>query len=151
MRRRLVRHRVGVSEVFDRNGPAGLRILQGGHHVGLGNQQRPGEIVRLDALAQELRIAARFGMPEDAAGQRLQHSRSRIALGRHTARQIEPPVREVGDTARGLRQIGRVVQGESEIGGDLGCGALRERSTRCLLYTSPSPRDRQKSRMPSSA
>ena len=29
--------------------------------------------------------------------------------------------------------------------------ALRERQMACLLYTSPSPRDRQKSRMPSSA
>ena len=28
---------------------------------------------------------------------------------------------------------------------------LRDTSTACLLYTSPSPRDRQKSRMPSSA
>ena len=28
---------------------------------------------------------------------------------------------------------------------------LDERATTCLLYTSPSPRDRQKSRMPSSA
>ena len=30
-------------------------------------------------------------------------------------------------------------------------GDERERITACLLYTSPSPRDRQKSRMPSSA
>ena len=29
--------------------------------------------------------------------------------------------------------------------------ALREKQVFCLLYTSPSPRDRQKSRMPSSA
>ena len=29
--------------------------------------------------------------------------------------------------------------------------ALREQEKGCLLYTSPSPRDRQKSRMPSSA
>ena len=29
--------------------------------------------------------------------------------------------------------------------------ALLDRLTHCLLYTSPSPRDRQKSRMPSSA
>ena len=28
---------------------------------------------------------------------------------------------------------------------------LRKRLSSCLLYTSPSPRDRQKSRMPSSA
>ena len=37
-----------------------------------------------------------------------------------------------------------------------GCGdttepAAEEGTTTCLLYTSPSPRDRQKSRMPSSA
>ena len=30
-------------------------------------------------------------------------------------------------------------------------GAPGEESKNCLLYTSPSPRDRQKSRMPSSA
>ena len=30
-------------------------------------------------------------------------------------------------------------------------GDLTEEEGRCLLYTSPSPRDRQKSRMPSSA
>ena len=30
-------------------------------------------------------------------------------------------------------------------------GVLTGRPNRCLLYTSPSPRDRQKSRMPSSA
>ena len=31
------------------------------------------------------------------------------------------------------------------------CGAVYELDPDCLLYTSPSPRDRQKSRMPSSA
>ena len=30
-------------------------------------------------------------------------------------------------------------------------GAILEKTIPCLLYTSPSPRDRQKSRMPSSA
>ena len=33
----------------------------------------------------------------------------------------------------------------------VGCGAPRGELNDCLLYTSPSPRDRQKSRMPSSA
>ena len=32
-----------------------------------------------------------------------------------------------------------------------GAGHMAEGYARCLLYTSPSPRDRQKSRMPSSA
>ena len=31
------------------------------------------------------------------------------------------------------------------------CLTIRDRNQTCLLYTSPSPRDRQKSRMPSSA
>ena len=35
--------------------------------------------------------------------------------------------------------------------GDLGTGPLGALGNVCLLYTSPSPRDRQKSRMPSSA
>ena len=37
---------------------------------------------------------------------------------------------------------------EFDYAGTQACRALRED---CLLYTSPSPRDRQKSRMPSSA
>ena len=37
-------------------------------------------------------------------------------------------------------------------GGEIGrAQALQAFAARCLLYTSPSPRDRQKSRMPSSA
>ena len=36
------------------------------------------------------------------------------------------------------------------IGGQVFAGATRQMEI-CLLYTSPSPRDRQKSRMPSSA
>ena len=32
-----------------------------------------------------------------------------------------------------------------------GFGPVKEKALACLLYTSPSPRDRQKSRMPSSA
>ena len=31
------------------------------------------------------------------------------------------------------------------------CGKIRKRTSTCLLYTSPSPRDRTRSRMPSSA
>ena len=34
---------------------------------------------------------------------------------------------------------------------EVGHGALAERALSCLLYTSPSPRDRTRSRMPSSA
>ena len=48
------------------------------------------------------------------------------------------------DAAFGLKPIGKVGQNGDNNG-------LSEYSIACLLYTSPSPRDRQKSRMPSSA
>ena len=38
-----------------------------------------------------------------------------------------------------------------DIGAALGCGGCMAELRRCLLYTSPSPRDRTRSRMPSSA
>ena len=37
------------------------------------------------------------------------------------------------------------------LGSTLSIGGVQLTSRHCLLYTSPSPRDRQKSRMPSSA
>ena len=46
-----------------------------------------------------------------------------------------------------FNQSGPVTMGASQV-----CGFVKSDPTRaCLLYTSPSPRDRQKSRMPSSA
>ena len=42
-------------------------------------------------------------------------------------------------------------QGQSGGLGDLLSGAAGQQRQGCLLYTSPSPRDRQKPRMPSSA
>ena len=40
---------------------------------------------------------------------------------------------------------------EFDYSGTQACKALREEGFRCLLYTSPSPRDLSTSRMPSSA
>ena len=56
------------------------------------------------------------------------------------------------DDALGLRGLGRVRVGVDEVD-DLRVVSWcrRDSSPSCLLYTSPSPRDRQKSRMPSSA
>ena len=54
---------------------------------------------------------------------------------------------ERGEGGSGRTYMGREI---SEVMGHFGVGWL-ERPERCLLYTSPSPRDRQKSRMPSSA
>ena len=70
------------------------------------------------------------------------------ALPGYTAYVIDQKGRQVSDGETGELCIG---------GGALAVGYLnRPEQTRsafiaCLLYTSPSPRDRQKSRMPSSA
>ena len=44
-----------------------------------------------------------------------------------------------------------VDDGSKDLTISLLCGAMAALPKHCLLYTSPSPRDRQKSRMPSSA
>ena len=44
-----------------------------------------------------------------------------------------------------------ISSGYVSIGGGMKAAKKRSKSYCCLLYTSPSPRDRQKSRMPSSA
>ena len=52
------------------------------------------------------------------------------------------------ETLRAGRAVDKVFVAEGAHIGDVAAEARRHR---CLLYTSPSPRDRQKSRMPSSA
>ena len=64
-----------------------------------------------------------------------------------------------GETAQLHRQIeivastnySIILYGESGTGKEVIAKTIHEYSNSCLLYTSPSPRDRQKSRMPSSA
>ena len=58
-----------------------------------------------------------------------------------------PPIRDLRDTQPTISVNYRVIKdnGKNE------SNSRKERSQNCLLYTSPSPRDRQKSRMPSSA
>ena len=47
--------------------------------------------------------------------------------------------------------IGSGIMGETLANGNTAIALLGNTIATCLLYTSPSPRDRQKSRMPSSA
>ena len=53
-----------------------------------------------------------------------------------------------GSTANYLLDNGKITRGEASM---QGIRAWMDRVSRCLLYTSPSPRDRTRSRMPSSA
>src|SRR3546814_7265864 len=93
----LVRHRVRISEVFDADGPSALGVGEELHGRLLRHQQRTREVVRLHALAEELGIARGLAVPQDAAGQRLQHGRPRVALRRQPAGEVEAPVADVGD------------------------------------------------------
>ena len=58
-----------------------------------------------------------------------------------------------GDTVHALKDLNFTLKkGELlTVLGPSGCGKTTLLNIACLLYTSPSPRDRQKSRMPSSA
>ena len=64
--------------------------------------------------------------------------------------------RSKGEFQKGLDESTKAMKLEQTIqdmdaGGRTPSQALAARAKACLLYTSPSPRDRQKSRMPSSA
>ena len=80
-----------------------------------------------------------------------------IMLSRFFVRPIEKLIAGVAELRSGDTNVKIDITNNDEFG-DLAsqfnemAGSIREQSaTICLLYTSPSPRDRQKSRMPSSA
>ena len=87
---------------------------------------------------------------------------SRNALsGRKRLREVEAErdqaLRQVESLQTRVDSLERRVDRRQELESELGSWDRQaqqlglDRSTSCLLYTSPSPRDRQKSRMPSSA
>ena len=62
------------------------------------------------------------------------------------------PLLSVLDVAKaGLLEIGKLDSSVGEAMVALGCSGISTGRAICLLYTSPSPRDRTRSRMPSSA
>ena len=86
-----------------------------------------------EANLRLLRFAERFEQPE--------HTQ----LARHIGQLLEAVDANRGRLSSGLiTDLNRLMQRLSRTG-------LRHGDQLCLLYTSPSPRDRQKSRMPSSA
>ena len=100
-------------------------------------------------------IADAFGLPEHLG---MTHVEAIVRAGVpfQISRYIAPMLRAASDAA-GVRPGGYdAVSGGVARGVLVECqslqpGSLGDPLTSCLLYTSPSPRDRQKSRMPSSA
>ena len=67
--------------------------------------------------------------------------------------EIIPNIWAVGDVT-GKLMLAHTAAAQGTVAVDNICGSnveINYKSIPCLLYTSPSPRDRQKSRMPSSA
>ena len=85
-----------------------------------------------------------LGIPEDQA-HKLADDANLDAIKRMSREQV---AKKVGiDEAERVSELDHIMSVISEHVGS----RKRSKSNSCLLYTSPSPRDRQKSRMPSSA
>ena len=108
----------------------------------------------VSALRPRYEEVARNMDPIDAEMQLREWSREnvieRVLLRQEAANDPDPvPAEAVEET---LRSAGpQAAQGEEEVRNEALRKDIEIRMRICLLYTSPSPRDRQKSRMPSSA
>ena len=85
-----------------------------------------------------------------------EHKQLRDTVRRHAEDDMRPHVSEADDTERFPKELfarwgelGLIGARYPEADGGVGMDKISD--CICLLYTSPSPRDRQKSRMPSSA
>ena len=68
-----------------------------------------------------------------------------LAIGEGISQRVQQQIEDLGTNNIILRSVKPVTEGE------LDTSSMAIYGVTCLLYTSPSPRDRQKSRMPSSA
>ena len=130
----------GITVVLLHKGTPGLEI--GDHHVPIGEAFYNGPIVGQDVIAPVENI---IGGP-DYAGLGWKMLMEQLAGGRA----VSLPAGAVG----GMRSVAAVTGAYSMVRQQFGIpiGEMEGIQDKvCLLYTSPSPRDRQKSRMPSSA
>ena len=96
---------------------AALARLQQRQRAPLGDQQRRGEVVDLHPLLQELRVVLRHLVSQHHMAERLQRQRSGVVLAGVGLRQVDDPVRQVGDGPGGFGQVGGVRQPEAQVGG----------------------------------
>ena len=68
-----------------------------------GISKRRGEVVHLDPLLEEVGVIPRHLVAEHHVAQRLQRQRPRVVLARIGLRQVDRPVRQIGDRPRRLR------------------------------------------------
>ena len=96
---------------------AALARLQQGQRALLRDQQRRGEVVDLHPLLEELRVVLRHRVFQHDVAERLQGKRSGVVLTGVGLRQVDDPVRQIGDGPGGFGQIGGVHQPEAQMGG----------------------------------
>ena len=104
-----------VAQLLHRDAAQVLRLGEVPHGGLLGQQDRGGEVVRLDALAQEVGVVARLLVAEQVARERLQDRRARVARRRLLRRQVDAAVALVGHRAGRVRQVAHVVQRVAEV------------------------------------
>ena len=74
------------------------------------------------------------------------------ALSEHGAKVLVTDIQDTANAVNRIRDAGGTAEGmKVDVTSNDDLAAMVDRAKSCLLYTSPSPRDRQKSRMPSSA
>lgn len=117
MRRRLVRNGERVAQVLHRDASKVLRLGEESHGVGLGQQYRGREVVRLDALPQKVGVVGGLLVAEQVTREGLHDRAAGVARGRLLGRQVDAAVLLVGHRPRRVRQVGHVVQGEPEVQG----------------------------------
>ena len=84
---------------------AALARAQQGERAPLRDQQRRREVVDLDPLLQEFRVVLRHLVTQHDMAERLQRQRAGVVLAGVRLRQVDDPVRQVGDGPGGFRQI----------------------------------------------
>ena len=127
LRGRLVRDTERVAEVLDGELLAPLGRAEVRHGRGAGHEAGGREVGDLDALAQEVGVAAGRGVGEDPVGDRLQRQRPQtVAAGDRRGREVDAAVRQVRDGACRVRQVVDVEQREAEVRRHLRDRAVRQ-------------------------
>ena len=140
-------HSEGVAEVLDGESLLLLRGLQEGDGCLLGHQAAGCEVVDLEPLLQELGVARRTFVTEDAVRHRLQRHRAQsVAAGDGGRRQVDAAVRDVRDGSGGVGQVVHVDELEAELLGHHAHLAVGEGSRPVPGRASRGPRRAARSR-----
>ena len=85
----------------------------------LRHEQRARQVVHRHTLGEEVLVVPRLAVAQDGGGEGLEHHRAAVVVRGAGAADVDAPVLEVRDGARGVRQVRDEAQGEAEVLGQL--------------------------------